>query len=84
MVIVGSDIVAIVTGGVLEIQDVVSLPVSSDPTFYNSIAAIAEDLINAYGRDITFIRFNQTKSDSDKPWLEPADVTLLYFLGVAR
>lgn len=72
MPIVGNDIVALVTGGVLEQQDISAInPV--DPTFYNDMATLAEELINEFGRDITFIRFDQAESDSNKPWLGPTD-----------
>lgn len=40
---------------------------------YNELAAIAEELIEDSGREITIIRFDQTPSDSNKPWNGPSN-----------
>ena len=40
---------------------------------YDAIAQLATRLIDANGRAITVIRFDQTAGDEDKPWKGPTD-----------
>lgn len=40
---------------------------------YVEIAEIAKTTIDENGRDVTFIRFDQSESDVNKPWLGPTD-----------
>ena len=40
---------------------------------YNAMAAVAEQLIDENGREITIFRFDQTFTDSAKPWKGPTD-----------
>lgn len=40
---------------------------------YAQLAQTAQALIDANGRDVTFVRFGQTAADPAKPWEGPAD-----------
>ena len=40
---------------------------------YVQLAATAKALVDANGRQITIIRFDQTPADADKPWNGPSD-----------
>ena len=40
---------------------------------YAEIAAVAETLIDETGRDVTFIRWDQTEADATKPWKGPSN-----------
>lgn len=40
---------------------------------YTQLAATAKALVDANGRDVTVIRFDQTPQDTNKPWNGPAD-----------
>lgn len=40
---------------------------------YTRLLATAQRLITANGRSVTLVQFDTTLSDSDRPWLGPAD-----------
>lgn len=40
---------------------------------YTALATTAKTLIDANGRDVTFIKFDQTPDDGSKPWRGPTD-----------
>lgn len=41
--------------------------------FYTEMAAVAQELIDENGRDVTVIRFKQAPADASKPWEGPDD-----------
>jgi len=41
--------------------------------FYAEMAAVAQELIDANGRNVTLIRWKQAPADSNKPWQGPDD-----------
>lgn len=59
MTITGNDIIALVTGGALELAEPAPIVAGDASTFYLELATTAEELIAEYGRIVTFIRFNQ-------------------------
>lgn len=40
---------------------------------YTALAKTAKRLVDAAGRQVTFVQYNQAPSDSAKPWLGPSD-----------
>jgi len=42
-------------------------------TFFEEMAAVAQELIDESGRDVTIIRWKQTAADASKPWEGPDD-----------
>jgi len=47
----------------------------ADEINYTELADDAEELVNAAGRSVTIIRYNQTPADSNKPWNGPSSPT---------